>query len=130
MEEDKNKDKCRIVVVEDEPAIRFFISDGLMRLGFLVDVAQDGQEALKKIKECKPDLIVTDAIMPLMNGFELCRILHRDETLKNIPIIFCTALSPDYLERQGVITADYLAKPFEITDLYRKVNALLKRAKY
>jgi DNA-binding response OmpR family regulator len=120
--------KNKVLVVEDEPAIRVYMVDGLKHAGFLVIDASNGQEALTKIKDFTPDLVITDAIMPMMNGYELCVKLHAIETLKDVPVIFCTASSLEKVDRQGVNPTAYVSKPFEIDVLCRKVKELLSGA--
>jgi CheY-like chemotaxis protein len=118
----ENKD-IKILVAEDEAPIRRFIVKGLTCAGYLVQEAANGQEAWEKIAKDKPDLVVLDTIMPIMNGFELCRIMRDNEDTKNIPIIFCTALSPDSLDEKGVKADAYVNKSPEVTEL---LNAKIK----
>ena len=115
----------RIIVVEDDKYVLTFLVNALKQKEFIVEGAVSGKEALEKINKVKPDLLITDGIMPEINGFELCRILRAGETTKDIPIIFCSASDPTNLKEKGGKADIYLHKPLDAEDLYAAVNQLL-----
>ena len=119
----------RILVVDDDPEIRLFVCHALEHKGYSTDTAADGKAALAIIMEKPPDLLVLDAMLPLLHGFELCRQLKSDERTRAIPIIMVTAVyrgwrfAQDTRETYG---ADYyLEKPFHLSDLLGRVESAL-----
>ena len=108
-------EKSRILIVDDE-AINIQVLEATLRSDYEIDSAAGGREALRKAKECQPDLILLDVMMPGLNGFEVCRTLKADETLAHIPIIFMTALDSGDGEMEGLEAGgiDYLTKPVHI----------------
>ena len=117
-------DRIRILLVDDEPDLIDTIQCRLEANSFDVVIASNGQEGLAKAAEEKPDLILLDTNMPIMNGHEMLEHLKKDPGLKNIPVIMCTALC----EAQDVATAmsygisDYVTKPFDYTNLIEKIT--------
>ena len=116
----------QILIAEDEPRMRRLIKDYLSREGFVIVEASNGKEALELFQTNKFDLIILDVMMPLLNGFDLCKAI-RD--VSNIPIIILTARSDDDDEILGydLGTDDYITKPFSPKILVAKVKALLRR---
>ena len=102
-----------ILIVDDTPANIQVLNASLQR-DYRVLFSTSGSEALKVAAESNPDLILLDIMMPEMNGYEVCRRLKEDGALKDIPVIFVTALSEEENERQGLDlgAVDYIAKPF------------------
>jgi len=123
--EHKHKISAKILVVEDDPAIREFLIRALTGAGYLASGAENGCAALEKIADQRPDLIVTDANMPVMNGFEFCRLLRADDDFKDIPLLFCTACSPQELQKYGIKADAFISKPVEISELCRAIKAFL-----
>lgn len=87
----------RILIVDDEPDIVVIMKFTLERNGFIVITAYDGEDGLKKAKDCKPDLIILDVLMPKIMGDDVAMQLQKDPWVKNTPIIFLTNIPSDYL---------------------------------
>ncbi|HRW09023.1 MAG: response regulator transcription factor [Caldilineaceae bacterium] len=118
----------RILVVEDEPALQDTLEYNLVKQGYEVRVAKDGQSALTVAREFHPDLILLDVMLPGIDGFEVCRILRQE---MNMPIIFLTAKAEEIDKIVGLEVGadDYLTKPFSIRELLARVKALLRRVR-
>ncbi|HEU4384710.1 MAG TPA: response regulator [Anaeromyxobacteraceae bacterium] len=120
----------RVLVVDDEPEIRLLVERTLAGKGFQVETAADGEEGLKKIGALLPDLVLLDAMLPKLHGFEVCRKARSDQRTRQVPIIIMTALyrgwrfAQDARENYGA--EDYIEKPFRIDDLLRRVEAVLE----
>jgi twitching motility two-component system response regulator PilH len=116
----------RILVVDDSATERFFMTDLLTKQGYTVSTAENGDEGIKKAKAELPDLILMDVVMPGLNGFQATRMLTRDETTKNIPVIMCTSKDQEtdkiWGMRQGA--QDYLCKPIAPEELLQKISAI------
>jgi two-component system copper resistance phosphate regulon response regulator CusR len=119
----------RFLLAEDEPRVARFIAKGLREQGFAVDVAKDGEEALYKMSINEYDLIILDVMLPLKNGFLVCKEL-RDAGIK-IPVLMLTARDgvEDRVEGLDSGADDYLSKPFDFKELLARLRALLRRAK-
>ncbi|MEI6207943.1 MAG: response regulator [Desulfuromonadales bacterium] len=104
---------AKILIVDDTPA-NINILNEVLQTEFDVYFALNGNEALQKVHSLQPDLILLDIMMPIMDGFEVCRNLKENEQFKNIPIIFITALGQPEEESQGLKlgAVDYVTKPF------------------
>jgi diguanylate cyclase (GGDEF)-like protein len=118
-----------VLVVDDSPEIARMVQVVLLSAGYRVQVAQDGEEALERIKEVRPDLIILDVMMPRMDGFQLTRILRQDPTMSAVSIIILTAkgLSADRLEGLTSGADDYILKPFDVGELLARVRGVLRR---
>jgi len=119
--------RARILLVEDEPALQKVLAMRLGIEGFEVRTASDGQEALELIRQEAPDLVLTDLMMPVMDGSELTRMIKRDPALKAIPVMILTALK-EQRERDHVMSlgADaFAAKPYNSVELTEKIRELL-----
>jgi CheY-like chemotaxis protein len=114
----------RILVVDDEPDQRFLLRRILQRAGHEVSEANDGAAALRAVEESAPDLVVTDVMMPVMNGVELIRCLRRDPATAHIPIL---AASGD-THLAGAADAVVL-KPYEWRHLLAVADSLLKEGR-
>jgi len=121
-------DKKKILLIEDEPYQVMMVKFRLEANNFDFISACNGEEGLKKSYEEKPDLILLDLFMPIIDGYEVCRRLRRNPKTKNIPIILFTASAgPDIREKYSDYGAnDYIIKPFESAELVAKINALLE----
>jgi DNA-binding response OmpR family regulator len=116
-----------ILVVDDEPKIVRLARDYLEKNGYRVVTASDGQSALTTARREKPDLIILDLMLPIMDGREVCRILRRES---DVPIIMLTALAEEVDQVTGLELGadDYITKPFSPRALVARVRALLRRA--
>lgn len=116
-----------ILVVEDTPSERELLSHYLRESGYTVIDAVSAQEALGKAIEQKPDVIITDVVMPGMSGFELCRSLKKHPVTEKVPIIICTSKNQEIDRLWGMKQgADaYLTKPFTREQLVRTVKAIV-----
>lgn len=111
--------KEKILVVDDNPDMVEVISEIFIHRGFQVVTAGNGQEALAKVYQERPDLVLLDVMMPMLDGYEICRTLKSVEETKNIPVIFATVkgLETD-IDRGFAVRADgYIVKPFDPTEL-------------
>ncbi len=106
--------KKRVLVVDDDPLVVKILRDPLEREGYDVSVASHGLEALKRVKEHRPDLIILDILMPLLDGFKVARLLKFDKRFKDIPIIVLTSRATEGERKMGeqVGANEFLFKPF------------------
>ncbi len=121
--------KPRILITEDEAALVALLRYNLEKEGYLVDEAGDGQEALMKVAEAPPDLILLDWMLPQLSGLEVCRQLRRNPASRNIPIIMLTARGEEGDRVRGLDAGadDYIAKPFSPGELLARIRAVLRR---
>lgn len=131
-EEESNQTKLRssgyhVLVVEDNDSIRQLLRDQLQK-EFIVETAPNGAIALEKLKESRTDLVITDIMMPVMDGMELCRRVKEDSDLSSIPIVFITAKNDLDSKVKGLkLGAEaYIDKPFSIKYLIQTVKSLLE----
>ena len=117
---------CKLLIVDDEPDINELLSYNFRKRGFDVATACDGKVALETIQHFMPDIIILDIMMPVMNGVSLCKELKSREDLKNIPVLFLSATSNDFLidEALGAGGMMYLSKPIQIGMLIRIVSEM------
>ena len=122
--------KPTILVVEDEAALLALLRYNLERQGFNVEEATDGQEALLRIAEAKPDLVLLDWMLPAMSGIEVCRQIRRRPATRDLPVIMVTARTEDQDAVRALDTGadDYIAKPFAVEALLARIRALLRRS--
>ncbi|MCM0591744.1 MAG: response regulator transcription factor [Gloeotrichia echinulata IR180] len=119
-----------ILVVDDDLGTRLSISDYLELSGYSVITANDGQEALMMVEEYRPDLIVTDIVMPQMNGYELVRRVRQQPPFRLLPVILLTARTKTQERILGYQSGCdlYLPKPFELEELAAAIRNLLERS--
>jgi two-component system alkaline phosphatase synthesis response regulator PhoP len=119
----------KILIADDEPDILEILQYNLNKEGYEVITAKDGEEALTKAKNNKPDLIILDIMMPKKTGTEVCEILRSQPAFKNTLIIFLTALNDEGSHIKGLETGadDYVSKPISPKVLVSRVNALFRR---
>ena len=117
-----------ILVVDDSPTDRQYLSDILTKSGYKVTTADSAEDALAKVKQSPPDLVLMDVVMPGQNGYQATRTLTKDEATKHIPVIICTTKGQEtdklWGMRQGA--RDYIVKPISPADLLAKISALGK----
>lgn len=123
--------KDRILIVDDEQINLDFFDVMLGKLGFEVVVARDGDEALEKVREAGPDLVILDNIMPKRTGWEVTRILKTDEEyadFRDIPIIMFSAMNDvkDKVEGFSLGIEDYITKPFNFSEVLARIKAVLR----
>lgn len=116
----------KILVVDDSPTDRYYLTDILVKSGYSVSTAESGDEAMDKIKADKPDLILMDVVMPGKNGFQATRAITRDPAMQNVKVIMCTSKDQEtdriWGLRQGA--QDYLVKPIDAQLLLSKIASL------
>lgn len=116
----------KVLVVDDSPTERYFLTDILIKNGFSVSTAENGEQALLKVKADKPHLILMDVVMPGQNGFQITRAIARDAETQHVPVIICTSKSQEtdriWGLRQGA--RDYLVKPIDPQELLAKIASL------
>lgn len=121
----------KILVIEDDRIMRENIAELLELVGYEVAIAKDGKEGVQKAQSILPDLIVCDIKMPVLDGYGVLHILQKDMVTAAIPFIFLTAKTERQDLRKGMEMGadDYLAKPFEDTELLKAVETRLKKSK-
>lgn len=116
----------KILVVDDSPTERYFLSDVLIKHGFSVSTAENGEDALAKIKADKPQLVLMDIVMPGQNGFQVTRAITRDPATQDVPVIICTSKGQEtdriWGLRQGA--RDYIVKPVDPQELLAKIASI------
>ncbi|GAA0767738.1 MULTISPECIES: response regulator transcription factor [Ideonella] len=115
-----------ILLVDDSKTELHFLTELLTKRGFSVRTAESGEEAMRRLAEAKPDLILMDVVMPGTNGFQLTRAITRDPRFSDVPVIMCTSKGQEtdrvWGLRQGA--RDYVVKPVNADDLMAKIQAL------
>ncbi len=124
-----NKMKYKILLVDDDPDILEFLSYNLTKEDYEVATAYNGAEAIVKVPEFKPDLILMDVMMPQMDGIEACEEIRKDTANQNIIIAFLTARGEDFSQIAGYEAGgdDYITKPVKPKILISKIKSLLRR---
>lgn len=119
----------KILVVDDEAHIRELVRFNLEKEGYTVIEAIDGTTALKAVRLEKPDLVVLDLMLPVVDGLEVCRALKKDAELNGIPVIMLTAKAEEIDKVLGLEMGadDYLTKPFSPRELLARIKAVLRR---
>jgi CheY-like chemotaxis protein len=124
----KKSERPKILIVDDEPDYITAIQCRLEWSHYDVVTASNGQEGLEKVASERPDLVLLDTNMPVMNGHEVLERLKQHEELKNIPVIMVTALceAQDVAKASSYGVVDYVAKPFDFSDLVEKIAKALE----
>jgi len=119
----------RIVVIEDEPDIREVLRYNLVRDGFAVDTAEDGDAGLALVRRRRPDLVLLDLMLPGRDGLSVCRALRDDPVTHEIPVIMVTAKGEesDVVLGLGLGADDYIVKPFSPKVVVARVRSVLRR---
>ncbi len=126
-ESENNHKPKQILLVDDDPLIIRLLKDPLEKAGYQVKVATHGLEALQTVKERRPDLIILDILMPMLDGFKTARLLKFDKRFKNIPIIVLTSRNTEGERRMGeqVGANEFLLKPFRLPQVLEVVKRYL-----
>ena len=121
----------RLLIVEDETALVTLLRYNLEREGYRVSEAGDGEEALLRIQEERPDLIILDWMLPLLSGIEVCRRVRRMSKTRSVPILMLTARGEEADKVRGLDCGadDYMSKPFSPAEMVARIRALLRRAR-
>ncbi len=116
----------KILLVDDSKTELHHLSEMLVKRGYQVRTAENGEEALKRLDEEKPDLILMDVVMPGQNGFQLTRHITRDERFADVPVIMCTSKNQETDKVWGIRQGarDYVVKPVKAEELLAKIKAL------
>jgi len=116
----------KILIVDDSPTERLYLTDILVKNGFVVSTAVNGDEAIERIRAERPELILMDVVMPGANGFQVTRAIARDPELSALPVIICSSKNQEtdriWGMRQGA--RDYLVKPVDPERLLASIAAL------
>lgn len=116
----------KVLVVDDSKTELMFLSKALRQHGLVVQTAENAEDAMRRLGDDKPDLILMDVVMPGQNGFQLTRAISRDPQYADVPIIMCTSKSQEtdrvWAMRQGA--RDYVTKPVDVKELMAKIKAL------
>jgi two-component system, OmpR family, alkaline phosphatase synthesis response regulator PhoP len=125
------EEEFTILLVDDEPDILEFLSYNLRKEGYKVFTAENGKDAIKLSADLRPQLIILDVMMPVMDGIECCTEIRKNPTLANSLIIFLTARGEDYSQLAGFDAGadDYITKPIKPKIITSRIKALLKRYK-
>jgi len=120
-------ESVNILLVDDDPDIRFLMKLILQKEGFNVFIAENGRQALDLWQRIPLDLVLLDVVMPILNGFEICRQIRM---FSSIPIIFLTAMEAEQDVVQGfdVGAYDYILKPFRLKELVARIRSVLRRS--
>ena len=119
----------KVLIVDDSQTLRQTVFELLTQQGIKVIEATDGLEAQKKLQDIVPDLVITDLIMPQMNGYELCRWIKTNPSTQKVPVLICSTKSEEFDRYWGMKQgADaYLTKPFQPAELLKTIKVLLNR---
>jgi twitching motility two-component system response regulator PilG len=117
----------KILVVDDSPTVRKLISGKLEKCGHEVVCAIDGVDALEKINELKPDLVLLDITMPRMDGYQVCKLIRNNETTKDVPVVMISGKDGFFDKVRGKMagTTGYITKPFGPETLMKTVETYL-----
>ena len=117
----------KVLVVDDEVYILHILDFILGAESYDVVTATNGEQALQKVRDEKPDLVILDIMMPKLDGYETCRMIKNDNATKHIPVILLTAKGREIDQKLGreVGANDYITKPFSPNKLIERVQAIL-----
>jgi two-component system phosphate regulon response regulator PhoB len=120
----------RVLIVEDEAPLVTMLRYNLEREGFSVDAAADGEEALLRIAEHRPDAVLLNWMLPLVSGIEVCRQIRRGTATRSLPVIILTARGDESDRIRGLDSGadDYVVKPFSPSELVARLRAVIRRA--
>jgi DNA-binding response OmpR family regulator len=123
--------KEKILIVDDNPHVLKLLSISIQKAGYEVYTAENGDEGIEKVNSVKPDLVISDVMMPQTDGIEFCWMVRENSEIPMVPFIFLTSLSDQDMEIRGFRAGadEYLVKPVDRKVLLEKVETLLSRAK-
>jgi DNA-binding response OmpR family regulator len=127
----RKKRMDRTILLVDEPTrTRELLASILRKLGYAVFESDDGEDALRRILRVRPDLVIIEAMLPFLSGFEVCAILRRDPALRSLPILMMCSLTHHLVRDDGhwrdhVPADEFLNRPFGLNDLLGRVEKLL-----
>jgi len=121
--------KHRVLIIEDDRAISDVLSYNLKESGYSVAVAHDGQDGLNRAQHQRPDIIILDLMLPVVDGLEVCRRLRADSAMDEVLIVMLTARAEesDHVIGLALGADDYVTKPFSIKVMLERIKALLRR---
>jgi twitching motility two-component system response regulator PilH len=126
--EGRDPTQATVLVVDDSPTETRILVNTLVKAGYRVETAPDGEQGVEKARQLRPDVILMDVVMPGMNGFQATRMLNRDADTAAIPIILVTTKDQPtdrtWGLRQGAV--DYMVKPVDTVELIQRVRGLLE----
>ena len=127
----KKADKTKILVVDDEPNIVQTLQDRLEMNEYQVITAGNGREGLEKVEQEKPDVILLDVIMPIMDGHEMLEMLRKQPGGRDVSVIMLTARSQtqDIARANACGIDDYIVKPFDLSELLEKIESVVEHRK-
>ena len=122
--------KPLVLIVDDEAPLVTMLRYNLEREGFAVDAAADGEEALLRVAERRPDAVLLDWMLPLVSGLEVCRQIRRAPATRLLPVIMLTARGEEGDRIRGLDSGadDYVVKPFSLSELIARLRAVIRRA--
>src|SRR6187401_1148490 len=118
-----------ILLIEDNKEVRENTAEILELAGYKVNTAADGKKGVEQVNKSKPDLIICDIMMPVLDGYGVLHAVHRNESIRNTPFIFLTAKTErgDFRKGMELGADDYISKPFDGTELLNAVDSRLKK---
>jgi DNA-binding response OmpR family regulator len=127
----RNEPRDTVLVVDDTPESLGFLTDMLDGAGYTVLIATDGESALRLVEQITPDLVLMDAVMPGVDGFEACRRLKQKPLMAHLPVIFMTGLSETEHVLEGLAAGgvDYVSKPIVVEELLARMRVHLKNSR-
>ena len=122
----------KILIVDDEPDILEFLSYNFRKKQFEVTIANNGVEGIEAANEFEPDVIISDVLMPKMDGIEMCRSLKKSEKLQFIPTIILSAINNEFkiLNAMDSGADEFASKPIKFDDLLAIVNRMLEKKEF
>lgn len=125
--------RLKILVVDDDASIREILSTQLARLGYDVELAADGKEALDAFKAAPPDLVLMDVMMPVLDGLTACQKIraHERKSGRRVPVLFLTARDSRHDKTSAALSGgdDFVPKPVSIDELRERLDAALRKSK-
>ncbi len=127
----KKSDKTKILVIDDEPNIVQTLQDRLEMNEYRVSTAHNGRDGLDKFEQEKPDVILLDVIMPVMDGLDMLETLRKRPDGQDVSVIMLTARSQtqDIARANACGIDDYIVKPFDLSELLEKIESVIERRK-
>lgn len=129
MQNEDHERRPRVVIADDDPDIRRLVEMTVTNAGCDVTVASDGEEALERVRDSIPDLVILDVLMPRMDGWEVARALKSDPATREVPVMFLTSRGQEHDVLEGFDSGaiDYMVKPFSPRELQVRVRSVLAK---